>query len=195
MISETETHVLHAVRVKGMARAAHVADAVGLAEADVEAALERAAAEGLARLRTGTISGWSITADGRARHAERLAEDLESSGLRPRLTRVYERFVGMNEAFKELCTTWQLQGKPASCVDDLARIHEELLPVVGDLAELDRRFAVYADRFTAALRRLLSGDTDAFTKPLSGSYHDVWMELHQDLLLTLCRERTGVDGH
>ena len=25
---------------------------------------------------------------------------------------------------------------------------------------------------------------DAVAKPLSGSYHDVWMELHEDLILT-----------
>ena len=49
-----------------------------------------------------------------------------------------------------------------------------------------------------ALRRARSarfrdGDDDALAKPLSGSYHDVWMELHEDLLATLGRERTDAD--
>jgi len=30
---------------------------------------------------------------------------------------------------------------------------------------------------------------------MSGSYHDLWMELHQDLMCTLGRERTAADGH
>ena len=30
--------------------------------------------------------------------------------------------------------------------------------------------------------------------PLSDSYHDVWMQLHEDLLLTLGRDRSTADG-
>lgn len=195
MISDIETKVLHVVRVKGMASTDQVASAVGLPQPAVEAVLEGAAAEGWARLRTGTVAGWAITADGRAQHAARVAERLAASGLEPRMTNAYARFVAMNEAFKELCTRWQLHNKPASCVDELARVHADLLPVIGELAELDPRFALYAERFTEALERLQGGDTDALTRPLTGSYHDVWMELHQDLLLTLCRERTAADGH
>jgi hypothetical protein len=42
---------------------------------------------------------------------------------------------------------------------------------------------------------LADGDTAAFARPMSHSYHDVWMELHEDLLLTLGRERDAADGH
>ena len=44
-------------------------------------------------------------------------------------------------------------------------------------------------RFEHAYARVAAGDTDYFTKPLIGSYHDVWMELHEDLLTTLGIER------
>ncbi len=44
-----------------------------------------------------------------------------------------------------------------------------------------------------ALDAFRGGDDDALAKPLSGSYHDVWMELHEDLLATLGRERTDAD--
>jgi hypothetical protein len=30
---------------------------------------------------------------------------------------------------------------------------------------------------------------------MSASYHDVWMELHEDFLLTLGRDREAADGH
>jgi len=57
------------------------------------------------------------------------------------------------------------------------------------------RFRDYQDRLDAALDRLAAGDAAAFATPMSASYHCVWMELHQDLLLTLGRERDDADGH
>lgn len=46
-----------------------------------------------------------------------------------------------------------------------------------------------------AVERLRQGDPDALAKPLSHSYHDVWMELHEDLLNSLGRETSEADGH
>lgn len=57
------------------------------------------------------------------------------------------------------------------------------------------RFADYRIRLAAAIARLRAGDAAAFAKPMSASYHCVWMELHQDLLLTLGRKRSQADGH
>jgi hypothetical protein len=36
---------------------------------------------------------------------------------------------------------------------------------------------------------VLAGDHDWFTKPMHPSYHSSWFELHEDLLVTLGRER------
>jgi hypothetical protein len=36
-----------------------------------------------------------------------------------------------------------------------------------------------------AYDRLIGGDVRWLTTPMIGSYHDVWMELHEDLLMTL----------
>jgi hypothetical protein len=65
----------------------------------------------------------------------------------------------------------------------------------GLLSEGLSRFRGYQERLPAALERLEKGDTAAFATPMSASYHCVWMELHQDLLLTLGRERDEADGH
>ena len=37
---------------------------------------------------------------------------------------------------------------------------------------------------TGSRKALESGDMRMFTGVMCGSYHDVWMELHEDLLLT-----------
>ena len=47
---------------------------------------------------------------------------------------------------------------------------------------------------TSALSRVESGDRDGFTRPLANSYHDIWMELHEDLLTGLKLARTAADA-
>jgi hypothetical protein len=66
---------------------------------------------------------------------------------------------------------------------------------LAELGTMSLWFNRYVSRLRAALDRLRAGALDALTKPLSGSYHDVWMELHQDLLLALGRTRSAADGH
>lgn len=46
------------------------------------------------------------------------------------------------------------------------------------------RFENCRRRLEDAVGRLRAGDDTALTKPLSGSYQDVWMELHQVLMDT-----------
>ncbi|WP_232681743.1 hypothetical protein [Nocardioides sp. R-C-SC26] len=41
--------------------------------------------------------------------------------------------------------------------------------------------------------RLRSGDNGAFARPMYNSYHDIWMELHEDLIVSLGRTRGSHD--
>ena len=52
-----------------------------------------------------------------------------------------------------------------------------------------RAYAPYAPRLTTALEKVKAGDQKLFTGVMCGSYHDVWMELHEDLILTLGIDR------
>ena len=61
------------------------------------------------------------------------------------------------------------------------------------LAEFTRaipRFGSYERRLNTSLTRLENGEQRMFTGVMCGSYHDVWMELHEDLVQLL-----GVDRH
>jgi hypothetical protein len=51
----------------------------------------------------------------------------------------------------------------------------------------------YQPRLNSALTAFSDGNTEALARPMTGSYHDVWMELHEDLLLALARQRTDED--
>lgn len=107
-------------------------------------------------------------------------------------------FVALDLEIKTLCTAWQVLDPEAGVINDhrdaehdaamvssLAVVHAAARSAVGDLAAALARFGTYRDRFDTAHQRFRAGDRDALTKPLTGSYHDVWMELHEDLLVTL----------
>ena len=186
--------VLHAVRVKGFANTSAVAETAGL-DADVVSrqllVLEEAGH--LSHLE-GRISGWRTTAKGKVLHAQLIAENVREAECLLDANNVYQRFLPLNEPFKELCTEWQLQGQPSSCVPKLAELHHEVIPTVIEMSTLFPWYRTYESRLADALKRLQAGDVESFTKPLSGSYHDVWMELHEDFLLTLGRKRSVADG-
>lgn len=188
-----EFAVLHALKVKGFAGAGPLAEASGLDLAEVESRLQAAAAAGHATFREGAVTGWRLTPAGREVHAALLAAETAALDAAA-LGAAYEGFVSLNEPFKALCTRWQTDGQPPECIGHLADLHASALVVVAAAAESASRFAGYEQRFAAALDRIRAGDTSAFTAPLTGSYHDVWMELHHDLLLTLDRQRDVADG-
>jgi hypothetical protein len=68
-------------------------------------------------------------------------------------------------------------------------LDERVGPILRRLAEKVTRFAEYRPRLTDALRRVHDGENDWFVSPRIDSYHTVWMQLHEDLLLALGRER------
>lgn len=198
--------VLHVLRLGGFVAPAAVAERTGLTPDVVEGVLTAEAAAGLVVERTGRIAGWQLTKPGRAAHAELLAAELEHRGARSAVETADGSFGVLNERFKQLCTRWQVRpdgtpndhtdtGYDAEVVADLAPVHDDVVALTGRLAEVLPRFDRYPRAFGAALDRLRAGETRAFAAPLSESYHDVWMELHQDLMSTLGRERSAADGH
>jgi hypothetical protein len=198
--------VLHTLRLRGFVDSDTVAQRTGVDGATVADILEQARTDGHVVERSGRISGWILTPDGRSAHARLLADELAESGCRSEVELANEAFLALNEPFKEICTRWQLRtdGSPndhgdaaydAAVVADLAMLHPQAVAVTAGLAEIFPRFDHYEAGFTAALARLRDGDTRALGAPQAGPGHDHWMELHQDLLSTLGRERSRADGH
>ena len=81
----------------------------------------------------------------------------------------------------------------AAVISDLDRVHEQIVGVLALAAAVVARLHRYDERLARALERVHEGDTAAFARPMYDSYHDIWMELHQDLLLTTGRERGADD--
>jgi len=183
--------VLHALRITGRAATSKLPELTGLPPAVVDD--ELAAHADLVAHHDGVVAGWSLTAEGRQRHAELLADERAGADRDDEIGAAYADFIALNDSFKALCTEWQLHDHPRSCIQRLGERHHEVDAICHGLAAAITRFGPYSSRFDTALIRLRSGDADAFTKPLTGSYHDVWMHLHEDLLLTLARPRSEPD--
>lgn len=194
--------VLHQLRIKGLASTEAIAEAAATDVAVVEQLVDELHAHGLIRHRNGRLAGWSLTSTGRAEHARLLARQRADFHERAELECSFRRFLGLDKPFKVLCTAWQIcdldsmrpnghdnAAYDADLIERLGSIHTQALAAIDALADLVPRFGAYGPRLSAAYQRLRDGDPDSFTTPLRSSYHDVWMELHEDLLLTLGLER------
>ena len=193
--------VLHALRVKGLASEGQLSAATGLSTEAIRTRVDAMTAQGLLVRRDGVVSGLMLSQGGRAEHAELLRE------LRPAdetVSGIYDEFEPLNREFKGLCAAWQVRDGGAlndhSDVDydstiliRLHGVHARVLAFLARLMSVADRFERYRERLDAALERLRGGQAAAFLSPLSDSYHDIWMELHQDLRLLLAPGGIAVD--
>ena len=190
--------VLHALRIKGFSAASTVAELSTIAALRTSAILGELAASGHAKFFEAREL-WQLTPEGKERHASELVAAAAecSSGLRSQ----YGEFLGLNTRLKELCTVWQTRdGEPNDHTDvdyDAARLAEldrfnvECADVLDGLADAVPRFRAYRRRLTAATARAVNGETKMFTGVMCGSFHDIWMELHEDLIQLLSIDRNA----
>lgn len=190
--SSERFRTFHALRIKGFAKPDVLAEIADLDLDDVEPILGQLQQDGLVLFREAR-GLWQLTPDGRARHAEELAADLDDT-IRAGLGEHYEEFLHFNHAFKSLCGDWQLRdGAPndhsdgaydAGVVARLVTHDRESRPIVEAMGAVLGRLAPYAPRLEHACDRVTQGETNMFTGVMCGSYHDIWMELHEDLILS-----------
>ncbi|MFN8217106.1 MAG: hypothetical protein U0R71_10985 [Solirubrobacterales bacterium] len=163
-----------------------LAAATGLGEEEVAAVLATLAAEGMAeRAPSGPDDAWLMTPGGLTAHGERVAalrEQLAPGGV----AAAYDSFLELNEPAKRLVSRSQ-QGalEEAELLIELEEIAERVNEALGHAARHERRFAVYGERFDAALERIGAGELRYVDDPEIDSFHTVWFECHEDFLLTL----------
>jgi hypothetical protein len=185
--------VLHSLRLKGRATEVALAGAVGAPVEDVSAMLERARADELCARRTGRLAGWTLTPAGQRHWAEHHALERAGLDLAPLDASYHKDFLALNRQFKEVCTRWQLASDRDVTTADLAHVHQAAGDLLTEYAAVVPRLAGYRKRLGAALARFLGGEATALVQPLSDSYHDIWLELHEDLLVLLDKRREADD--
>jgi hypothetical protein len=155
---------------------------------------------------TRSTRGIRITTEGRATHTT--WAKLPAGGEGELLARrAYERFLPLNRELLRICTDWQVRpgGVPNdhrdarydwAVLDRLHALDERIAPIASRLGRRIERFATYRPRLRAALSRVDDGETEWLSSPRFDSYHTVWMQLHEDLLLAIGADRaseTSVD--
>ncbi len=174
----------------------HVLRVRGRVDDDGGSISDSAVAMGFAvRKRTSVI----LTPTGRAEADVRLLL-LADSDQHAAAIRAYEGFGPLNIAVTNVCNDWQVktggvsndhrdQEYDWSVIDRLASIDEKAGPLVRRLGTRVQRFASYRPRLGEALRLVTESEREWFTSPRCDSYHTVWMQLHEDLLVALGIER------
>lgn len=188
-VSDDGHALLHELRLRGMVTAPDGPEPDALCTAGLAA-------------RKGTFL--VLTSAGREAHAEwaRLIAGSDEEGL---ARRAYDQFLPLNDEFLQVSTDWQV--RPGNVPNDhrdteydwdlldrLAGLDERTGPIVRRLGSEVERFAVYRPRLRDALRRVQDGEHDWFLSPKCDSYHTVWMQLHEDLLLALGLARADETG-
>jgi DNA-binding MarR family transcriptional regulator len=197
----SELTVLQAVRLKGRVTPADLAAILGEDPASVAETVEQLTACGL--LVAGKMLRLSDA--GRARLGELLAEERKGVDATA-LAAAYNQFRPLNADFKAVATDWQLKDdKPnthqeadydAAVLARLDRVHQQVVPIIEAAAAQVPRLSAYAAKLQRALDKLKAGQAAWLTQPLIDSYHTVWFELHEELILVtgLTRESEANAG-
>lgn len=112
----------------------------------------------------------------------------------------YTSFLPLNQRLLKVCHDWQVMrggvpndhsdpGYDDRVIERLYGVHGSARRILGDLAPRVTRFSGYPSRFDDALAQLASGKREWFASPACDSYHTVWMQFHEDLLLATGRSR------
>jgi hypothetical protein len=197
----SELTVLQAVRLKGRVSPADLAATLGEDLADVATTVEQLTRSGL--LAESEIL--KISPSGRARLGELLAAERNRADSAA-LAAAYGDFRAINAELKALVTDWQLKnGQPnthedadydAAVLARLDRVHERVVPIIAAAAVHLPRLSRYSAKLQAALDKINTGDITWLSRPIIDSYHTVWFELHEELILAagLTREAEAKAG-
>ncbi|WP_068268784.1 hypothetical protein [Aldersonia kunmingensis] len=198
---DTYELTVHTLTLRQLGSAEQLADINALPVADVEEALEKAAANGAV---VNARGNFMISPDGRKFLEDVYTRAFDPIRSNPAITAAMDAFeTGVNKQVLALTTDWQtieVDGArvsndhadadyDAKIVEKLGRVHEKTQKVLRPLAEEDQLVDRFLDRIGAALVRAEGGDTDYVSGVRVDSVHTVWFQMHEHILRLTGRER------
>jgi DNA-binding transcriptional ArsR family regulator len=106
----------------------------------------------------------------------------------------YQRFESLNAQFLQAISAWQTSGEDEGVLDKLLRLVDRQIKALASFAATLPRYQRYAQRLAGALDKVESGDTGYVTSLSRDSIHNVWFELHEDILTVLGRPRDAAEA-
>jgi hypothetical protein len=144
-----------------------------------------------------------LTPEGRRRLDELLTAEREHLD-QAAISAAYKDFRAINAEFKAVVTDWQVRDGQPNTHDDsdydaavLARldvVHQRIMPIVATAAVQLPRLSRYSTKLQTALDNVRAGETIWLSRPLIDSYHTVWFELHEELILATGLTRETEDA-
>ncbi len=182
--------------IKGYCQPSGLATAIGCPPDEATTLVEGLVASGQAEAGAGSFR---LTADGKTAAATLIAADA-AAWRAETATAALDAFIALDHRMKEIVTAWQMKDPDtlndhadadydAAVLARLGELHVDveawLAPLVAGLPRLGR----YGERLSAAAAAAAAGDGKFIASPRVDSYHGVWFELHEDLILLAGRTR------
>jgi pyruvate,orthophosphate dikinase len=202
----TRGAMVRLLSVKGFATPDAAAAALRTSEDDATHILDRMTADGLVKM-MGPM--FSLSDDGKTVADELLAKDREAWGA-DRASAGLDSFIPLDGRMKVIVTAWQMcevDGAPvlndhtdaeydAAVLADLSALHVDANAWLATLTGELPRLGAYVARLGRAASLVDKGDHEYIASPRLDSYHNVWFELHEDLILLagLTREDEVASG-
>jgi pyruvate,orthophosphate dikinase len=200
----TVKDVVHALMIKGFVVPNDLAPALFSTPEDVGGLLDGLVANGLAEVIGGNaLAGmFQLTPDGKAVGGEGIADDGKAWGA-DNAAKALDDLLPFDHRMKEIMTGWQMrevdgeqtindhsdEAHDAAVLADFQSLHEDSSAWLKTLAEALPRLGLYGDRLARAAELVAGGDTMYLASPRVDSFHSIWFELHEDLILLAGRTR------
>jgi pyruvate,orthophosphate dikinase len=194
----TADEVVRMLAVKGYATPESAAAALLSTAEELSAVLDRLVADGLVELAAGSFR---LTADGKAIGRERIAADAARWG-EDTARAALDAFLAFDHRMKQTVTAWQMREVDgaqtfndhsdstydARVLADLGALHADASAWSRQLEAGLPRLALYRERLERAATAA-SADQRYVASPRVDSYHGIWFELHEELILLAGRSR------
>ncbi|MCU1644928.1 MAG: hypothetical protein JWN03_5203 [Nocardia sp.] len=188
---------LHVIRLRAGLGVEPLAKILGMPPQEARVLVDTIREAGLVRAVRGN---WIVTSDGIAADdaaVERWRDHAEPRDLE--LVEQFDRsFIGPNEAVKATISRWQSHRATLSTDEIATELHiavSQLTFPLGAHTGVARVFDDYRERLLKLLDHAAGGDDSAISGIRAESFHQVWMELHAELLQLSGRARTAADGY
>ncbi len=184
---------------KGFATTASLAESLLSTPDAIQPLLDQLVVDGVA---ASVAGAYRLTEAGSERAASFVAADRDAWGVEAASTAL-DAFLALDHRMKDVVTAWQLRpgdGEPqvndhsdpaydGEVLDRLAGLHADAEAWLAPLEPATPRLAGYRERLARAAERATGGDGKYVASPRVDSYHGIWFELHEDLILLAGRTR------
>jgi hypothetical protein len=184
------------LKVKGIATTSQLAVALGLNDATVQPHLDELVSLGVAAHRCSSTEPPTYTCTAHGTVVISSVTQSIAVAQYDELYVIYRQFRDLNIRLKCLITGQQeslaVSGSMTwRSLRTLKQINVDIAEILDRFSKIGRRYVAYAGRLNTARMLIERGQFEYVASPFLASYHTIWFELHEDILITLRIDRNA----